>query len=180
MIGQEGVNLFDVGFLDKNFKGLPAGMSTNSRGDLFVCDPDAHRVVGVFRNRLVAGAKVSFDFVIGQPDLLSSGLVRVSSTTLNSPRDVVFDQYDNILIADSGNNSSSFSRQAACRRTTLLLLDLLLGSPALIQTYKEHPCQVRDEKEKWRVEFFDELRAHISDVFGHGCLPIVVRVGQWK
>ncbi len=124
-------------------------------------------------------SSVIFNAVLGQKDLNTSQTNQVLASTFSAPRSVVFDQSDNLFVADSGNNriivvrlDSLFNMtpvfvigQSSYVSNTAGTSPLLLRSPFALALDASGGLFVSDA-ENFRVLYFAYRSAQASRLFG--------------
>lgn len=70
--------------------------------DVWCIEADGYEFSDSYRPKFTNG--MDADYVIGQPDFVTSGAAPTSRTSLNQPMGLVTDINDNLVVADHGNN----------------------------------------------------------------------------
>ena len=92
----------------------PAGVAINSKGQVFIADTGNNRI------RMIDFITGKLITVAGDGEARDNGDLDVAfRTSLNHPTAILFDKYDNLYIADTGNHKIRFIDRRSGRMVTL-------------------------------------------------------------
>ena len=92
----------------------PAGVAINSKGQIFIADTGNNRI------RMIDFITGKLITVAGDGEARDNGDLDVAfRTSLNHPTAILFDKYDNLYIADTGNHKIRFVDRRSGRMVTL-------------------------------------------------------------
>lgn len=132
----------------------PNGLAIDARGELYVSDIEAHRILRVDRNghrSLIAGTGASGFSGDGGPAIKAQ---------LSAPHDLLFDRQGNLLIADSGNHRIR-------RITSKGIIETIAGDGRVGKTGYNDPPSATSLNYPQSLALDAQGNLYIADTFNH-------------